>query len=75
MAEYQWRNFRCYFEGRELRATIKPGTYGGYTLEVDEMWDGKRYPRFDFNYKNEAGAVRALKTRFRGAEWEELKNE
>ena len=75
MIDYQWRRFRCYFEGKDLRATIKPGMYGGYELNVDMVFNGKFYPKFDYEYKNERDALRALKTRFRGAEWEELKND
>lgn len=76
MNDYQWRWFRCYFEGQELTAHIRPGSCGGYVLDVSaNAGNGVVYPYFDHVYNNERGALRALKTRFRGAEWEELKNE
>ena len=76
MNDYRWRYFRCYFEGEDLRATIKPGPYGGYLLEVDALaLDHKWWPRISHEYKNERGALRAMETRFRGAVWEELKHD
>lgn len=64
--------FRTYYNGMELTAMIYK-SLSGYTLEVKYTdYNGRKHLHFDHCYKNERGAVRALNTRFRGAEWEEF---
>ena len=65
------RVFRCYWEGMELHAIINRGSFDGCSLEVYTYGNGHKQPYFDHCYKDERGALRAMKTRFRGAEWEE----
>jgi len=66
------RWFRTYHNGMPLTATVIRNPYGRYSVSVWTNIDGKKHPMFDNNYKDERGAVRALSTRFRGAEWEEF---
>lgn len=66
------RFFRTYWEGMKLNAMIRPGISGGKALDVDYVDEsGKHHPHFSHCYKDERGAIRAMSTRFRGAEWEE----
>ena len=65
------RFFRTYWEGMNLTAMVRPGL-GGWSLDVECLdYDGRKHPYFSHSYKDERGAVRAMSTRFRGAEWEE----
>lgn len=65
--------FRTYYNGQELIATVYK-SLGGYSLSVNTRdWEsGKNHPVFDHCYKDERGALRAMNTRFRGAEWNEI---
>lgn len=66
------RFFRTYWEGMNLTAMIRRGL-SGYALDVEYIdYDGKKHPYADYHYKDERGAERGLKTRFRGAEWVEI---
>lgn len=65
------RFFRTYWNGMQLTAMVRPGLCG-YALDVDCLdGDGRKHPYFSRSYKDERGALRAMKTRFRDAEWEE----
>ena len=64
------RFFKTYWEGMNLHAMVRPGL-AGWALDVWTTDNGQKHPVFDNTYKDERGAVRALSTRFRGAEWEE----
>lgn len=66
------KTFKTYHEGMELFAMVSK-SLGGYSLSVNTRdWEtGKKHPVFDQCYKDERGALRAMKTRFRGAVWVE----
>ena len=65
------RIFRTYHNGMNLVAMVSK-SMGGWCLDVQYVdCDGNRHPHFDHSYKDERGAIRAMNTRFRGAEWEE----
>ena len=65
------RFYKTSWHGMNLTAMIHRGL-SGWALSVDYVdYDGKVHPYFDHAYKDERGAVRALSTRFRGAEWKE----
>ena len=71
MADSKIRFFKTYWEGMNLTAMIRRGL-SGYALDVEFDYDGKKHPYADYHYKDERGALRGLKTRFRGAEWTEI---
>lgn len=72
MSDNIMRWFRTYHDGMELTATVNRNPYGRYSVNVWTTYDGKKMPIFDSSYKDERGALRALNTQFRGAEWREF---
>lgn len=64
--------FRTYWNGMELVAMVEKSWAGGYSLSVDCIVDGQHHPHFHHVYKDQRGAIRAMNTRFRGAEWQPI---